>query len=88
MGKWSKFRARLLDGRFDKGIRFSELVAYLEYLGFSTRTRGSHQIFYRTGIEEQVNLQKSSEGNAKSYQVKQVRELIVRYRIGADEDEV
>jgi hypothetical protein len=50
-------------------------------LGFSERIRGSHHIFTKNGVEEIINLQDKS-GNAKPYQVKQVRDIIVKYRLG------
>jgi len=50
-------------------------------MGFERRTRGSHTIFRRAGIEDKVNLQK--DGNkAKPYQVRQVRDIILKYRLG------
>ena len=47
-------------------------------LGFAERTRGSHHVFSREGIEERINLQESG-AKAKPYQVKQVRAVIVKY---------
>jgi hypothetical protein len=44
------------------------------------RIKGSHHIFYREDIEEILNLQPSG-GNAKPYQVKQVRNVIIKYRL-------
>ncbi len=50
-------------------------------LGFEERIRGSHHIFRKVGVTEKINLQK--EGNkAKPYQVKQVRNVIVKYKLG------
>jgi predicted RNA binding protein YcfA (HicA-like mRNA interferase family) len=49
-------------------------------LGFSERIKGSHHIYYRQDIEEIINLQpKGSE--AKVYQVRQVRNIILKYRL-------
>jgi predicted RNA binding protein YcfA (HicA-like mRNA interferase family) len=53
----------------------------LIYLGFDVRTKGSHHIFRKAGVEEKINLQK--DGNkAKPYQVKQVRAVILTYKLG------
>ena len=41
---------------------------------------GSHHIFTRERVEEIVNLQPKG-GKAKPYQVKQVRQLITRYKL-------
>ena len=50
-------------------------------MGFEERIRGSHHMFRRAGIVEKINLQR--EGNkAKVYQVRQVRAVIVKYKLG------
>jgi hypothetical protein len=50
-------------------------------MGFKERIRGSHYIFTREGVEEILNLQPKV-GKAKPYQVKQVRNVILRYKLG------
>ena len=45
------------------------------------RIRGSHHIFTKEGIEEILNLQ-PKQGKAKAYQVKQVREMLLKYQLG------
>jgi hypothetical protein len=45
------------------------------------RVRGSHQVFRKAGVEERINLQRDGAG-AKPYQVKQVRAVILKYRLG------
>jgi hypothetical protein len=52
--------------------------ALLFAVGFTERTRGSHHLFIKVGIEDQINLQRDG-AKAKSYQVKQVRVIILRY---------
>lgn len=48
---------------------------------FDERIRGSHHIFTKDGIEEILNLQ--PKGNkSKPYQVKQVRNVILKYKLG------
>jgi len=76
----------LLSGRSDANFEFAELVNLLERLGFSLRIRGSHHIFFRDDIEEIINLQ-PEKNKAKSYQVKQVRNLILRYNLKIRGDE-
>ena len=81
MGKYEKLINQILRGRSDANISFSDLVNLLTYLGFEIRIKGSHHIFRKQGLEEKPNLQK--DGNkAKPYQVKQVRDLIVKYQLG------
>ena len=52
-------------------------------LGFDERTPGSHHIFRTPGVEERINLQRDGK-HAKVYQVRQVRAVILRYRLGED----
>jgi hypothetical protein len=56
------------------------LRSLLESLGFSERIRGDHHIFTRPGVWEIINIQPLG-SLSKAYQVKQVREVIVRYRL-------
>lgn len=85
MAKWAKLIRRILEGRSDANISFSELRSLLLHLGFAERTKGSHHIFHRDGIEEMINLQKDGR-QANPYQVKQVRQLILRYNLGELDD--
>jgi len=57
----------------------------LKSLGFEERIRGSHHIFRRAAVEERVNLQRE-DSKAKPYQVRQVRAVILKYRLGVDND--
>jgi predicted RNA binding protein YcfA (HicA-like mRNA interferase family) len=72
---------RVLLGTSDAAIPFAEIRRLLKALGFQERIRGSHHIFAREGIEEILNLQ-PKHGKAKPYQVKQVRGVILKYRLG------
>ncbi len=81
MGKYSKIRHKILSGSSDTNIEFVHLCQLLIRLGFEERVRGSHHIFSRDGVEEIVNLQ-SSGSKAKPYQVKQIRNIMVKYRLG------
>ena len=82
MGKLDKLLVEILSGRHDKSIRFSELTNLLKTLGFSERIKGSHHIYYKEGVDEILNIQPDG-SQAKPYQVKQVRNIIVKYRLGA-----
>lgn len=86
MGRYAKLLERILSGRSDANIRFSDLVSLLLHLGFAERTRDDHHIFTQDGIEEILNLQPKGT-QAKAYQVKQVRQVLLKYRLGADEHE-
>ena len=81
MGKWDKLLERVLRGTSDASIPFDDLCGLLARLGFERRTRGSHNVFRREGIMDRPNLQRSG-SNAKVYQVRQVRDIILRYKLG------
>lgn len=66
--------------RGDANVPFRDLVALLRRLGFGERIKGDHHIFWKDGVEEILNLQ-PKQGKAKPYQVKQVRNAILRYRL-------
>ena len=72
---------RVLQGAADASIRFDNLRSLLAALGFTERIKGSHHIFARPDVAEILNVQ--SRGSlAKPYQVKQVRNVILRYKLG------
>ena len=80
MGKFEKILTKVLRGTSDANIGFDELVSLLIRLGFQSRIRGSHHIFYMDNIVEIINIQEKS-GKAKPYQVKQIRSIILKYKI-------
>ena len=81
MGKWQKLLHQILDGRSDANVAFEDLCNLLLHFGFELRTRGSHHLFRKAGIVEKINLQR--DGNkAKPYQVRQVRNVVVKYKLG------
>lgn len=68
----------------DRNISFVDLYNLLVDMGFSVRVRGDHHIFSRPDVAEIINLQ--PDGNkAKPYQVRQVRGLILKYKLGGEE---
>lgn len=85
MTKFDRFTERVLSGQSDANIKFSDLQNLLLHLGFEQRVRGDHHIFTKEGIEEILNLQPKS-SKAKPYQVKQVRNVMLKYKLG-DENE-
>ena len=81
MGTHEKLLLKILSGTSDANIQFEDLCSLLNYLGFEVRIRGSHHIFRKEGIVEKINLQRTG-SKAKPYQVKQVRNVIVKYKLG------
>lgn len=83
MGKFDKVLQRVLSGKADANITFSDLCRLLERLGFKEHVSGGHHNFRKEGIREILTLQ--PQGNkAKRYQVHQVREIILEYNLGGE----
>ncbi len=70
--------SRVLRGASDSNIGLNALRQLLLRLRFEERIRGSHHIFRKDGVEELINLQRDG-SKAKTYQVRQVRAVILRY---------
>jgi virulence-associated protein VapD len=81
MGKYDKLLFQILRATSDTNIGFDDLRQLLLRLGFEERIRGSHHNFRKRGIEEKINLQRD-DGKAKAYQVRQVRAVILKYKMG------
>jgi predicted RNA binding protein YcfA (HicA-like mRNA interferase family) len=80
MSKFEKIIEKVLSGSADRNIEFNDLCNLLETLGFDNRIKGSHHIYFKEGITEIINIQ-SDKQKAKPYQVKQVRELLLKYKL-------
>jgi len=76
-----KFLLKLLSGLSDKNIEFRDLRKLMIDLGFKERIKGDHYIFIKADVLEILNLQPLKDGKAKPYQVKQVRNIILKYRL-------
>jgi predicted RNA binding protein YcfA (HicA-like mRNA interferase family) len=74
---------KVLRDSSDANIRFSELRGLLSRLGFAERIKGSHHIFTREDVAEILNLQPRN-SLAKPYQVKQVRRILIRYKLAQE----
>lgn len=82
MTKKNKILQKILSGTSDHNIDFNHLCNILKYFNFEERIKGGHYIFYRNDIIEIINLQPRADGKAKAYQVKQVRDMILKYKLG------
>ena len=85
MGEQERLLLRILRGTSDANIPFDGLCHLLRRLGFAERIRGSHHIFTKEGVAEILNLQPKGR-QAKPYQVKQVRGVILKYHLGGAPD--
>ena len=83
MSQHKKTLLAVMSGTQDANIQFQDLQSLLQRLGFQCRIRGDHYIYTKDGAEEIVNLQPKN-GKAKPYQVKQVRQIVLKYRLGGE----
>lgn len=80
MTRYDKLLHRLLSETADRSFRFEDLCTLLGRLGFTEHRRaGSHRIFIRADVAEILNLQSRRGGEAKPYQVRQVRNVVLKY---------
>jgi virulence-associated protein VapD len=86
LSKINKILLKVLSGSSDSNISFDDLKSILNHLGFDERIKSSHHIYSKENIDEIINLQPNG-SKAKSYQVKQVRNIILKYRLGEFLDE-
>lgn len=87
MSQYEKLLLAVLSGTKDKSLLFSDLQTVLDRLGFQCRIRGDHFIYTRDDVEEIINIQPAG-NRAKPYQVKQVRNIILKYQLGGAIHEV
>ena len=85
MSKVEKIRTKILSGNSDANLDFNDLRRLLQKYGFDERIKSSHHIFTKNGIDEILNLQPKG-SKSKPYQVKQVRDVILKYKLGDDNE--
>ena len=68
----------ILAGRSDANIRFAEFRRLFLNMGFREPIRGSHHIFRRPGLGASVIIQPKN-SMAKAYQIRQFRQIVIRY---------
>ena len=81
MSQYEKLLLAVLSGVRDKNMLFTDLQTVLDRLGFQRRIKGDHFIYTKDDVEEIINLQPAG-NKAKPYQVKQVRNVILKYQLG------
>jgi hypothetical protein len=82
MTEHEKLFFRIVSGDSDSNIWFHGMCSILRRLGFQEHIRGHHHIFTKEHSEEILNLQPTAAAKAKPYQVRQVRRVILKYRLG------
>lgn len=83
MGKHDKIMEKILLGVSDANIAFEDIRGMLLHMGFDERIRGSHHVYRKEGIEEKINIQRAG-NKAKPYQVRQVREILLKYNLAGE----
>ena len=78
--KNSKTLQNILSCKRDTNIKFTELQTTLLAMGFRQRIKGDHHIYTKDTIPEIINIQPLG-NKAKAYQVKQIRNLILKYKL-------
>ncbi|MBQ7573643.1 MAG: type II toxin-antitoxin system HicA family toxin [Clostridia bacterium] len=85
MSQIDKLIYSVMRGNQDNNINFNDLRHILKFLGFGERIRGDHYIYTKDGIDEIINIQPIG-AKAKPYQVKQIRNIILKYSLGGSEN--
>ena len=83
MSKFDKILEKVLRGASDANIDFQDLCQLLNGLGFQERIRG--HIYTKDDVMEIINIQPNG-SKAKPYQIKQVRNLILKYKLAGEND--
>ncbi|HEX8906257.1 MAG TPA: type II toxin-antitoxin system HicA family toxin [Longimicrobiaceae bacterium] len=85
MSKLDKLLEKLLSRASDANFAFEDVRYILLRCGFEEDVKGGHHIFTRDGVLEQANLQRvRGSDDAKPYQVRQVRNLVLKYHLGGE----
>ena len=87
MSQYEKLLLSILSGTQDRNILFADLQTVLDRLVFQCRIKGDHFIYTKDGVDEIINIQPVG-NKAKPYQVKQVRNIILKYQLGGNIHEV
>ena len=82
MGKADKVLETVLRGTSDANISFRDLCKLRKERAFTETVRGDHFIYTKSEIQEILNVQPLG-ALAKASQVKQVRNVIARYKLFA-----
>lgn len=85
MANKDKTLDKVLRGASDSNISFTDLCQLLHAFGFNERIKGGHHIFSKESIDEIINIQPLG-SKAKAYQVKQIRNLIIKYKLVGDDE--
>ena len=68
----------VMSGQSDSNIRFADFRNLILSYGFRERIKGDHYVYKHDDIIERIVIQPSG-NKAKAHQVKQVRNLFIKY---------
>lgn len=80
MARADKTYQKIMTKKSDSNIDFEDFRYMIMCMGFRERIKGDHHFFSKDGIAERINIQPTG-NKAKPYQVKQVREIIIKYNL-------
>jgi hypothetical protein len=83
VSKYGKLLFQILRGAADANVAFDDMCTLLKRVGFDEGVHGSHHLFRKQGVIEKINLQRDG-SKAKVYQVRQVRAVLLKYKLGGD----
>ena len=88
MGKYEKLFELIIQQGQTTNIPFSDLQYLITRLGFTEKSvRGDHFTYKMSGVPDKINLQPNGK-DAKPYQVRQVRNIVIQYKLGGTDDEI
>ena len=88
MTKFEKLYELIIRNNQATNIAFSDLQYFVRHLGFSEKNiNGDHFTYKMEGVREKINLQQNGK-DAKQYQVRQVRNIVLAYMLGGVDDEI
>lgn len=80
MATLEKLIQSIMSGVQDNNIKFTDLQKILNIMEFQCRVKGDHFIYWKEGVDEIINIQPNG-NKAKPYQVKQIRNIILKYQM-------
>ncbi|WP_211320082.1 hypothetical protein [Dyadobacter jejuensis] len=82
MARVEKLLLKLLSGNSDNNFSIDELKIILLQLGFyEIKGAGSHTLYKMDGIDDLINIQSVKGGQAKAYQIRQIRNIIIKHKL-------
>ena len=77
-----KIRERIKNRQYEN-ISFDDVCRFVQSLGFifDKQDGTSHRQYHNVDLGIKLNLQKTKDGKAKGYQMRQIRDIIKKYNL-------